>query len=188
MARAASTADIESVQGGVVWKLKHRTGRGYRDVAAYARALGAALVKHDHGPSVVILDEDLAMTVGRLICDELAIKTDIVILDGLVGRRRVPGCRNTPQGLIDQFPSSSSPSSLTSCEKMGSDTPAIDRWMSLRNYSEEKVHDKLIESLRLVDLRAMTGFFEHDEVGPDDGPLGAPDRIQGREEDHERRR
>ena len=84
MARAASTADIESVQGGVVWKLKHRTGRGYRDVAAYARALGAALVKHDHGPSVVILDEDLAMTVGRLICDELAIKTDIVILDGLV--------------------------------------------------------------------------------------------------------
>jgi len=84
MALAASTAGIESVQGGIVWKLKHRTGRGFRDVDAYARALGDALVRHDDGPSVVILEEDLAMIVGRLICEELAIKADIVILDGLL--------------------------------------------------------------------------------------------------------
>lgn len=84
MAEAAATTGLESVKAGVVWKLEHRIGRRYQDVAAFARALGAGLVEHDDGPSVVILAEDLAMTVGRLISDEMGIKAAIVVLDGVV--------------------------------------------------------------------------------------------------------
>ena len=83
MAEAVAKTDIESVKGGIVWKLRGRIGRRYAEVAAFANALGSALTRHDDGPSVVILDQDLAMTVGRLIGDELGIKQDIVILDGV---------------------------------------------------------------------------------------------------------
>ncbi len=83
MAEAAAGTDIESVKGGIAWKLKIRIGRRYKDVAAFAQALGGALVRHDDGPSVVILNEDVAMTVGRLISDELSIKQAIVVLDGV---------------------------------------------------------------------------------------------------------
>lgn len=83
MATATDGTGIESIDGGVAWKIIHHSGRGYTQVAEFARALGAALVKLDAGSSVVILSEDLAMTVGRLIADELDIKEAIVILDGV---------------------------------------------------------------------------------------------------------
>jgi ethanolamine utilization protein EutA len=83
MARAAEGTGIDSVDGGVAWKLIHHTGRGYTQVAEFSMALGSALVELDGGSSVVLLSEDLAMTVGKLIADELDIKEAIVILDGI---------------------------------------------------------------------------------------------------------
>jgi ethanolamine utilization protein EutA len=97
MREAATGAEIESVGGGIVWKLTHRVGRGFDDMAAFARTLGEALKRLDGDQaSVVILGEDIAMTVGRLIGAELAIKSNVVMLDGVsaeaafldVGRHR----------------------------------------------------------------------------------------------------
>ena len=88
------TADVALAMGWSGLPSYHRVvalARGIRDGLAHRTALGR--------PVYVMLDGDVAMTLGRLLTDELGVAGDILVVDGLslrdfdyidIGRVRFP--------------------------------------------------------------------------------------------------
>jgi ethanolamine utilization protein EutA len=74
---------LTSGDGDVVWDVRCASNREYRYLVELARGLGEGAGAVGHGPVALILDQDIAMLVGRLIADELAITRDVVVLDGI---------------------------------------------------------------------------------------------------------
>jgi ethanolamine utilization protein EutA len=73
----------------------------YQRLLAFARGIHDALADRigQGRPVYVVLDGDVAMTVGRILCEELGVPTDVLVVDGLtlhdfdyvdIGRLRYP--------------------------------------------------------------------------------------------------
>jgi ethanolamine utilization protein EutA (predicted chaperonin) len=70
----------------------------YQRLLAFARGIHDGLAGRGR-PVYVVLDGDVAMTLGRLLCEELGVTTDVLVVDGLtlrdfdyvdIGRVRYP--------------------------------------------------------------------------------------------------
>lgn len=83
MREVVSTQSLNSAEGGVVWDVKCGTERDFRYLSELARGLGSGGVETGKLPLGLILDQDIAMLVGRLMAEELAIVEDVVVLDGV---------------------------------------------------------------------------------------------------------
>lgn len=98
MQQVLATDSLSSAEGGVVWDVRCGTDRSYAYLAELAKGLGSGGVQAGSTPVAIILDQDIAMLVGRLIAEELEITSDVVVLDGVtlsdihfvdLGRHRV---------------------------------------------------------------------------------------------------
>lgn len=74
---------LSSAEGGVVWDVRCGPDREYKYLAELARGLGEGGSVLGSGPLGLILDQDIAMLVGRLIAEELKVVEDVVVLDGI---------------------------------------------------------------------------------------------------------
>lgn len=83
MKDALARENLTSGDGGAVWDVRCAPNREYRYLAELARGLGEGGTALSEGPVALILDQDIAMLVGRLIADELDITQDVVVLDGI---------------------------------------------------------------------------------------------------------
>ena len=83
MKKVIATDSLSSAEGGVVWDVRCGTERDYKYLAALARGLGEGGSAISEGPLGLILDQDIAMLVGRLIAEELGVFQDVVVLDGI---------------------------------------------------------------------------------------------------------
>lgn len=83
MKDALARENLTSGDGGAVWDVRCAPKREYRYLAELARGLGEGGTALSEGPVALILDQDIAMLVGRLIADELDITQDVVVLDGI---------------------------------------------------------------------------------------------------------
>jgi ethanolamine utilization protein EutA len=83
MKNVIAIESLSSTEGGVVWDVRCGPERDYRYLAELARGLGEGGSAISEGPLGLILDQDIAMLVGRLIAEELGVVKDIVVLDGI---------------------------------------------------------------------------------------------------------
>lgn len=83
MKDVAADESLSSAHGGVVWDVRCGSGREYAYLAELARGLGEGGLATGGVPLGLILDQDIAMLVGRLISDELEVTRDVVVLDGI---------------------------------------------------------------------------------------------------------
>ena len=83
MKDAVGRENLTSGHGGVVWDVRCAPNREYRYLSELARGLGEGGSALSEGPVALILDQDIAMLVGRLIAEELDIKREVVVLDGI---------------------------------------------------------------------------------------------------------
>jgi ethanolamine utilization protein EutA len=83
MKDVAANESLSSTQGGVVWDVRCGPHREYAYLAELARGLGEGGLATGDTPIGLILDQDIAMLVGRLISDELEVTQDVVVLDGI---------------------------------------------------------------------------------------------------------
>jgi ethanolamine utilization protein EutA len=83
MKQVIAIESLTSADGGVVWDVRCGSDRTYRYLAELARGLGTGGIEVGSTPLGLILDQDIAMLVGRLIADELEITSDVVVLDGV---------------------------------------------------------------------------------------------------------
>lgn len=83
MKDALTSENLTSGDGGVVWDVRCAPNREYRYLAELARGLGEGGTGLSEGTLALILDQDIAMLVGRLIAEELDITKDVVVLDGI---------------------------------------------------------------------------------------------------------
>ncbi len=74
---------LSSAEGGMVWDVRCGPGREYAYLAELARGLGEGGLATGNTPLGLILNQDIAMLVGRLIADELEVTRDVVVLDGV---------------------------------------------------------------------------------------------------------
>lgn len=70
-------------EGGVVWDVRCGAARDFSYLAELARGLAEGHAVVGEGPLGVILDQDIAMLVGRLIAEEFELGEDVVVLDGV---------------------------------------------------------------------------------------------------------
>ena len=83
MKDAVARDNLTSGTGEVIWEVRCAPNREYRYLAELARGLGEGGTLLSGGPLALILDQDIAMLVGRLMADELEITKDVVVLDGI---------------------------------------------------------------------------------------------------------
>lgn len=74
---------LRSTAGGVVWDVRCGAARDFSYLAELARGLGEGHAMVGDGPLGLILDQDIAMLVGRLIAEELEVTKDVVVVDGV---------------------------------------------------------------------------------------------------------
>jgi ethanolamine utilization protein EutA len=72
-----------STEGGVVWDVRCGAARDFSYLAELARGLGEGHAMAGDGSLGLILDQDIAMLVGRLIAEELEVTKDVVVIDGV---------------------------------------------------------------------------------------------------------
>lgn len=72
-----------STEGGVVWDVRCGADRDFRYLAELARGLGEGGSAVSEGSLGFVLDQDIAMLVGRLMAEELGVVEDVVVLDGI---------------------------------------------------------------------------------------------------------
>ncbi|HEX2154050.1 MAG TPA: ethanolamine ammonia-lyase reactivating factor EutA [Acidimicrobiia bacterium] len=83
MKQVVALDSLSSAEGGVVWDVRCGGDRHYAYLAELARGLGEGGSVLGEGPVGLILDQDIAMLVGRLIAEELEVASDVVVLDGI---------------------------------------------------------------------------------------------------------
>lgn len=84
MQEVIAEQSLQSTDGGVVWDVRCGSRRDYAYLAELARGLGRGDAAIGAGQTLgLILDQDIAMLVGRLIVEELALADDVVVLDGI---------------------------------------------------------------------------------------------------------
>ena len=83
MEAASGESHMTSLDGGLAWNVRCEGRREFSYMRQLAHGLGIGARQLDTGPSVIILSEDVALTIGRLIGSELGIKADVVVVDGL---------------------------------------------------------------------------------------------------------
>lgn len=74
---------LSSTDEGTVWYVRCRADRAFAYLAELARGLGEGHAAVGGGALGLILDQDIAMLVGRLIAEELELTKDVVVLDGV---------------------------------------------------------------------------------------------------------
>lgn len=74
---------LSSTDGGIVWDVRCGAARDFPYLAELARGLGEGHAAVGDGSLGLILDQDIAMLVGRLITEELELTRDVVVLDGV---------------------------------------------------------------------------------------------------------
>lgn len=83
MKEVVANEALVSADGGVVWDVRCSSRRDYQYLAELARGLGEGALAVGDGTLGVVLDQDIAMLVGRLIAEELGLTEDVVVLDGV---------------------------------------------------------------------------------------------------------
>lgn len=83
MKEVIAQQSVGSPDGAVVWDVRCGPERDYAYLAELARGLGEGGLAVGEGAIGLVLDQDIAMLVGRLISEELAIAQDVVVLDGI---------------------------------------------------------------------------------------------------------
>ncbi len=95
--------DLVEGEGEVALALRWQGAPSYERVAAFARGLrgGLAATIERRKPLYVMLDGDMAQTLGAILREELLVESDILAIDGVVlrdfdyidlGRIRMPSC------------------------------------------------------------------------------------------------
>jgi ethanolamine utilization protein EutA len=93
--------DLEAQEQDFALAFRWTGDPSYERVSAFARGIAAALSRRiDHGrPLYVILDRDVAQTLGAVLRDELGIRSEVLVIDGIMlvdfdyvdlGRIRLP--------------------------------------------------------------------------------------------------
>lgn len=83
MQRVVARESFSGSEGGVVWDVRCGAARDFSYLAELARGLGEGHAAVGDGSLGLILDQDIAMLVGRLIAEELEVTKDVVVLDGV---------------------------------------------------------------------------------------------------------
>lgn len=83
MKEVIANESLTSAEGGIVWDVRCGTGREYKYLAELARGLGEGGSALGEGTLGLILNQDIAMLIGRLIAEELEVTKDVVVLDGV---------------------------------------------------------------------------------------------------------
>lgn len=83
MKEVVANESLSSAEGGVIWDVRCGSDRDYRYLAELARGLGEGGSALGDGTLGLILNQDIAMLVGRLIAEELEVTKDVVVLDGV---------------------------------------------------------------------------------------------------------
>lgn len=83
MKEVIANESLTSAEGGIVWDVRCGTNREYKYLAELARGLGEGGSGLGEGTLGLILNQDIAMLVGRLIAEELEVTKDVVVLDGV---------------------------------------------------------------------------------------------------------
>lgn len=83
MKEVIANDSLSSAEGGVVWDVRCAADRDFKYLSELARGLGDGASALGGGTLGVILDQDIAMLVGRLIAEEFQLTEDVVVLDGV---------------------------------------------------------------------------------------------------------
>lgn len=74
---------LSSTEGGIVWEVRCGRSRSYHYLSQLARGLAEGGKEVGEEPLGFILDQDIAMLVGRLMTEELELAQEVVVLDGI---------------------------------------------------------------------------------------------------------